>query len=668
MRESVRRLLLSALAIMHLGATAIAGKEEIANPSEWVRDITLLYGPTTSLVPDTLVYASPSDSLPSVQKTLGPVLRSGKSSAYLLLCSGQMLELGKRSSLGIDFETPRLVLKTGTMTIHAEDRADSLCFPLEMETAVLRNASRGKIEISVGDSLVELTPGAAIVSPNRAMPGGDWWLRSERDGRYVFQLLRSKLIPDDNFDFEFPSRRKPGFRHRTVGEVGVAGYQKQVYYLGSVVYRLRAPKFEFAYDFWFAMSKDGAFYREAWDEWKDLVDHIHHIQWQKRGYPFYLRIGIIEKLTSDHGLVVENYNNSVFLPFEKLNGLEIALQRNETQGIAFINDIGRPRVIGTRISWVRDEVTGLSVGYAGDFDQLSNLDDSDGDSYPDRVDPEPDRFNSREDSIIIADSTPSLNDVESSQLHSLFAGVDHLYRDTKTTQIRVSGEAAVLSKIGSGVTFPNVSVEYRDVKVGLGFDLQTPRFVAGIFDRNYEFDKARVVEEEDGSMVLKTRGEALSETKDWLWGWNNSFRARLWRDLRFDMKFRDVHRGDERDKSLLLSLENTVPLSKYRVRSALFLEQKNVSEILQKRTHGQNWGVDLTLYPHHTVRVKLRFRERFDDENGNGSIGSGEVERNLSTGITVDGNYWWDRLEEWWENRKKSKRDSPASGESTDPD
>ncbi len=657
MRKRVRLLLLSAFALMHLGSAAIAGKAEVTNSGECLGDITLLYGPTMSIVLDTVVYASPSDSLTPTQGVLGPVVRSGKSSVYLLLCGGQMLELSKRSSLGIDHDARRLVLKTGTMTIHAEDREDFLCFPIEMETAVLRNASRGTIKVSVGDSTVELGLGSVLVAQNQPMPGGDWWLKSERDGRYVFELLRSGLIPDDDFDFEFPSRRKPGVRHRTVGTVGVAGYQKQLYYLGSAVYRLRAPKFEFAYDFWFAISEDGSFYRKAWDEWKDLIDHIHHVQWQRRGDPVYLRIGIIEKLTSDHGLVVDNYNNAVFLPFEKLNGLEIALQGDERQSIVFINDIGRPRVIGARASWLRGERTGLSVGYAGDFDQFSNLEDSDGDSYPDRVDPEPEHFNSREDSIIVVGNPPRLDDVESSQLHALFAGLDHLYRDSETTQIRVSGEAAILSEIGSGLTFPNVTIQYHDVKIGVGFDLQTPRFVAGIFDRNYEFDKARIVEEEDGSVVLKTRQQTVSETKDWLLGWNNSFHAGLWHDLRFRMKFRDVHRGEERDKSLSLSLENTVPLTRYRLKSALFLEQKNVSEILQRRTHGQSWGADLALYPHHTIRVKFRYRERFSDDNSDGSISSGEVERNMSTGITVDGSYWWDRLEDWWDNRRQSKRD-----------
>jgi hypothetical protein len=420
---------------------------------------------------------------------------------------------------------------------------------------------------------------------------------------------------------------------------------------------LRSSDVDFAYDFWFAVSKDGKFYEEAWDEWKDLIDHVHHFELHERGDPWSLRIGLIEGMAWEHGLLVDRYSNAIFLPFERHNGLRVMLNHGDTKGIVFTNDIGTPRVFGARISWLRDRKTRLSINYVGDLDHLSNLSDSDGDSYPDGADPEPNTPNVPSDSVIVVTDPPRLDALESEQLHAVSVGLAHRYRETETTSLSVTGEAAVCSKLGSGITFPNLVLGYHRVKVGVGFDLQSPRFISGIFDRNYEFDKARFQTAPDGTIDLVTYVQELDDTGEWLFGWNNRLAVTLPKSTWFGMRFRDVYRGEHRDKSFSLMLRNTLGVTRYRIRGSLFVEQKNVSELLRKRTHGQIWGAECTLYPHHTTRVRFRYRERASDDDGNSTISSGEISRNMNVSVTVDGTYWWERFEKWWENRRSRKEE-----------
>jgi hypothetical protein len=615
--------------------------------------VTLVYGPSVSVVTDTSVYGTKRETTDRPLVMRGTVVSSGPARAFLMVCEGQLIELASNSILGIDHEHHRLVLKAGIVTLHAEEHVNSTCFSLVREAAVLRNASRNSISVVFVDSSLMLRSGGVLLGSPESSVAEGWWEKAEQDGRYLFELLRSGALPAEEFRFDFPSerRRRSRFRHSAIGEGGIATYNDQRYYIASILYRVRAPEAEFVYDFWFALSKDGDFYNEAWDQWKDLIDHIHHLQLRQRGDPWNLRIGLIEGMSWERGLLVDRYSNAVYLPFERHNGLQVELNRGDTYGTIFVNDIGKPRVLGARVSWLRDQKTRLTVNYVGDLDQLSNLSDSDGDSYPDGADPEPDTPNLPSDSVIVAIDPPRLDAIESEQLHAVSVGLAYRYRETETTSVSLTGEAAAYSKVGSGITFPNIVMGYRSLRVGVGFDLQSPRFISGIFDRNYEFDKARFQTAEDSTVYLVTHGQELEDTGDWLFGWNNSLAVRLPMNARFGMRFRDIYRGDERDKSFWLSLGNERRETRYRIRGSFFIEQKNVSELLRKRTHGQIWGAQFTFYPHHTARVRFRYRERSSDDDGDGLISSTEIGRNVNMSVTVDGTYWWERFQQWWEAR-----------------
>ncbi len=616
------------------------------------KSLVFLYGPAVSIARETLFKTSiPESTL--LEPPRSSRIFSNETRAHFLLCEGQILELEKQSSFSLERSRKRLILHGGTMTLHAEETADTLCYELDNRGALIRYASPGIVWLTVSDSTcICLSTGQMLAAGASPVLKTGWFRKPALDAFYLFGLLRRGTFPRNPSLLVFPSARRPALRQRSRGSAGVATYDGQRYYLADILYRLNYRQLEFAYNFWFAFAKDGTFYSEAWNEWKDLVDHIHHIQLFKPDRPVYLRIGLIEHLTFGQGLLVRDYLNGMFLPFEQHSGLETRLQAGRFRWKMFVNDIGRPRVMGTTVSWHRGEKTRMALSYVGDMNQYSNISDDDGDSYPDVVDPEPDIFNAPEDSIIQATEPPRLDEASSRQLHGLSLGARYQWIDTDDLRLAVRGEAAVYWDAGSGLSFPDVTVGYKWIDVAIGLDFQSPHFIATLFNRTYERRKAHFVEREEGGYDLVSIGHELDDTGDWLYGWNNAITIHVPPHARLRTRFRDIYRGDERDKSFALTVESFHALTRLNLKGSFFVEQRNVSLLFRKKTDGESWGLQIKLQPHHTIQGKIRYRERYSDDNGNLIIDEAEIERNITALATVRGDYWWKKLRVWWKNRK----------------
>ena len=104
-------------------------------------------------------------------------------------------------------------------------------------------------------------------------------------------------------------------------------------------------------------------------------------------------------------------------------------------------------------------------------------------------------------------------------------------------------------------------------------------------------------------------------------------------------------------------METTHAITALHIRSSFFIEQNNVSTLLRKKTDGQSWGLQLSLSPHRTIKGKIRFRERYSDNDESQTIESDEIERNVTATVTVDGTYWWKKFLKWRRERSTSKDD-----------
>ena len=79
------------------------------------------------------------------------------------------------------------------------------------------------------------------------------------------------------------------------------------------------------------------------------------------------------------------------------------------------------------------------------------------------------------------------------------------------------------------------------------------------------------------------------------------------------------------------------------------MDNKDFDKIFEERTDGQIFGFTILTRPHVATDVKIRYRQQFQDKDGDGKIQEDDVERNFSLNISVDTDYWWKK----YKNRKK---------------
>jgi len=608
-----------------------------------IRYPMFLYGPTAtaSTVENML---DTSYALAKMEKLQNNIyIQSGFSRSFVLLCPGQMIELSPKTKIFISSKEGEIELLSGQLNIHIEGEEDTerLCYDINTDDGSVGFVSSGSIKIKLNDERIKIKKGKYELGFSSSQPSKKWIKSSNRDGQYILELLWTNILPDPYFRFDFPSTRPNRIRFSTREKSGVATYKQETYYHFGSFLKFRMKEFEFVYNIWLAAGP-GGFYSDNWDEWQDYIDNIHYIRLFQPSDPFYLRIGMVDRLTLGRGYIMEKYNNTVLLPFEHLNGLQVRYQNDKYFSELILNDIVDPVIAAFYLSWKNSSKLTFDVTYVGDFDQYSNINDSDGDSYPDRVDPEIDVENTVFDSIIIADSPLSMDDVKPLQLHVLGFGLKYHLLNLNDYDVYVTSDFGVLSEIGMGVSAPNLLIEHDWFSLGVGTEFQSPDFEPSIFDRSYEYNKARFVKNEDGELELTTRASEISLVDEWSYGWNSSIKLKIPSYVTLSAKYRNVQVGEDyRDRDFTFSIKSKYQFNKYIRSYGFFIEQKNFEKFLKDKTDGQIWGMQISTQPTKTIRVDLRYREQYQDKNGDGEVTSKELERNITFNVSAQIDQWF---------------------------
>ncbi|GEM_PF-1567528 len=609
-----------------------------------------IYGPDITIEGKGRRSSTLSEDIIPTTLSCGETVKSNSRKSYILLSDNILLELASHTIIKLGSQLDTIYINKGFVTLHSRAPLEALNYTFICDSAQIRFLGLESTVLNIADSTVLFQHGSVLSPSELRADSPERVSASAEDADYLFKLYDKGKIPAADFRFSFPSEKPPPFRYRVRTHGGVATYEGNRFYYGGWIYRVRLYRLEMAYDIWFAASRDG-FYKDGWDEWKDLIDHISYIEFNRAGDPIHLRVGLIENLTFGHSMLVDNYSNAIFLLFEKKNGLQATLDTRDFKSVLLVNDIGDPHIFGFNFLWRANKRFSAGFTFAGDLDQLSDVEDSDGDNFPDMTDPEPDIYNSPTDSLLTGLLLQSLDDFESRHILGSALGMQYKFLRHRNLSGDIGGEIAGLSNKSLGVTFPNVGLNIRWISVAAGLDFQTPRFQDGLFDRTYESDKARWLEDEFGRLELVTRAAQLDETEGWLYGWNNTFSVNVPGYFRVNTRFRDIYREEHRDKRFYLSANLDYPIFKYITRTSFFIEQKNVSELLQKKTDGQVWGFSVEVKPHSTITAKIRYRERFEDKNADGDIGKGDIRRNFDGNLSVNGQYWWEKFLEWRKKR-----------------
>jgi len=585
-------------------------------------------------------------------------IASGKEKTILLVCEETLLELQPESKIVIDRSDLYLRVITGNVIIHKAEDINSFCYSVVVENGAIGYIGSGKLKLNINYQDDILYTGTFYPATDYVLVDKDFLKEIRRDGKYILSLIYQYDLPSLQKEFNLPSNRKKNFRFSSREKTGTASYKSNSYFHAGTNLKWQMQEIEFVYNIWIAISPTEGFHLKNWDEWQDIINNIHHLQIFHPSDPLFFRIGMIDKLEFGRGYLVDNYNNTIILPFENLTGLKIKAGNRKYMANLFLNDLTRPRIGGLYFNKRISRRFDANITYVGDINQYSNILDSDKDSYPDKIDPQDNIENFPNETVIVDNDTTytndliSLDDIDDIQLHAFGLGLKYQIANIASSDVYVTGDVAFLTTPGMGISFPNLYIGNAIFDIGIGADFQSHDFRPSIFGRSYEYKKARFIKNEDGEYELITRDiNYKDDAEGWYTGWNTFFNLRLAKRLTLKTKYREVTRDDVFNRHVTISLKSRYSFSKYLKSYSLFMDNKDFDKIFEERTDGQIFGFKISTRPHVAIDVDVRFRQQYQDKDGDEKIQGDDVERNFSLNISVDTDYWWNR----YKDRKKNK-------------
>ncbi len=66
-------------------------------------------------------------------------------------------------------------------------------------------------------------------------------------------------------------------------------------------------------------------YKPDWDSANDIIAKVNYIRWDKKGTPFFVKIGLLNDVYLGHGSIFYRYSNKLFLPAVRRIGVQFDL-------------------------------------------------------------------------------------------------------------------------------------------------------------------------------------------------------------------------------------------------------------------------------------------------------------------------------------------------------
>jgi hypothetical protein len=115
---------------------------------------------------------------------------------------------------------------------------------------------------------------------------------------------------------------------------------------------LSLGKFGIGLDVTFRFDQNFNLYPPDWDPkqiGRVILSKINYIRWDKKGAPFFAKIGLLDNVYLGHGTLFYRYSNKLFLPDARRTGLQFDLDLKSFGWELFDDDILDNRIFGGRL-------------------------------------------------------------------------------------------------------------------------------------------------------------------------------------------------------------------------------------------------------------------------------------------------------------------------------
>jgi len=426
-------------------------------------------------------------------------------------------------------------------------------------------------------------------------------------------------------------------------------------------------KLGIALDLSLYLDSDGNVREENWDDASDIWEKFYFIRWAKPGDPFYLKVGAIDDYRLGYGLLMNHYSNTIEYPNVIRTGMEIGL---ESEGYGFqgmVNNFGEAFNGGGVFAgrFVGKFLLGIEVGLSvvADVNQYKALKDRDDDDVPDFADDFPnnrrftadtdgdgiadeedwDRDNNwfRDNPNVVPDSLNEEPNFDESLLKRPFRTSDGKNKSQIAAAIDIglpiinqeylqlilySQYAKFFNNGGWGITAPGVRAKFAFINAFAEYRIFGEKFIPEYFNTTYELERAVLVEDTTGNILVKTKRSLLQEIDEKLQGYAIGADFNIADFLIFGAEYQDMAKNDIEFRTFRVNLDvNPLIIPKVNKAGAYYMQNNTMGDLF-KRSEGTILGYKFGYDIGGGATLLMDFRQTYRDLNGDGKIkGSDEV-------------------------------------------
>ena len=375
------------------------------------------------------------------------------------------------------------------------------------------------------------------------------------------------------------------------GSFGSVTINNQVYNQFSLRPELAFGKIGLGLDLYFYFDQDGNLYEENWnfsstkDAYKTLVDKIYYLRW---GLPYddmYFRIGALPNITLGNGSLVKGYSNVMDYPRVRRAGFNFKykFQNFRLQFIhSDLKEFKEPGVIGLQGTFEYIKNLDFHFNLVTDINQKKGLLDSDGDGYPDFIEPgfenNPDQWHQNQviqewlnnncddcDNLIDMAGQQMQEYLDSSKLEKdEVSGISIGTTYTLNDKLKIYSELSQLigetsnpnnslsfnTDLGYGVIPLGLKASWEKVNMSIDYRFSSKNYLFNFWDQNYDHNRAMVIYDDDNENPEVITKESTLYRYGKLKGANITISSNFIRIFQLTMSYQHLN-GEKWDDDLL---------------------------------------------------------------------------------------------------------------------